>query len=84
MIGIDTFEEDEEIGGGIIYKLGVKKSESEQNLLNLDLSKVVSFGCSSICTFILYKSPDDSEDNIQDNYFHYYKEAANGDWIELN
>ena len=55
MIGLATSIEVEEIGGGILYKLGgVNKAD---NVKSLDVSKIKSFGCSSSCTFFLYKSP---------------------------
>ena len=54
MIGFPTSIEVEEIGGGILYELG---GENKDNMKTLDVSKIESFGCSSNCTFILYKSP---------------------------
>ena len=57
MIGIESSEHNVDLGGGILYKLGCENiSDGRQTL---DLSKVISFGCSSKCTFFLLSS--DSE-----------------------
>ena len=55
MIGFTTSNEVEEIGGGVLYKLGGENKAD--NVKTLDVSKIKSFGCSSNCTFIIYESP---------------------------
>ena len=92
MIGLDSCSKKEEnVFKESIFRLGVSNKDGKQVL---DNSKILSFGCSEKCTFILLKDPkkvtaveEESKESVTSStdsgLIHYYR-GEDRQWTTVN